>query len=50
MASSARDLANGRMAKGVGYLGAASALFANAATPSEQYRERFGLGISHQKI
>lgn len=44
MASSARDLANGRMAKGVGYLGAASALFANAATPSEQYRERFGLG------
>lgn len=44
MASSARELANGRMAKGVGYLGAASALFANAATPSEQYRERFGLG------
>lgn len=44
MASSARELANSRMAKGVGYLGAASALFANAATPSEDYRERFGLG------
>ncbi|WMW72934.1 hypothetical protein [Acinetobacter bereziniae] len=35
---------NSKLAKGVGYLGAASSLFANAATPSEQYRERFGIG------
>lgn len=35
---------NSKMAKGVGYLGAASSLFANAATPSEDYRERFGFG------
>ncbi|ENX57661.1 MULTISPECIES: hypothetical protein [Acinetobacter] len=35
---------NSKIAKGVGYLGAASSLFANAATPSEDYRERFGLG------
>lgn len=35
---------NSKLAKGVGYLGAASALFANAATPSEDYRERFGFG------
>ena len=35
---------NSKLVKGVGYLGAASSLFANAATPSEDYRERFGLG------
>lgn len=35
---------NSKFAKGVGYLGAASSLFANAATPSEDYRERFGIG------
>ncbi|WP_010112793.1 hypothetical protein [Acinetobacter sp. P8-3-8] len=35
---------NSKLVKGTGYLGAASALFANAATPSEDYRERFGLG------
>ena len=35
---------NSKIAKGTGYLGAASALFANAATPSEDYRERFGFG------
>ncbi len=35
---------NSKLLKGTGYLGAASALFANAATPSEDYRERFGLG------
>lgn len=35
---------NSKLVKGTGYLGAASALFANAATPSENYRERFGLG------
>lgn len=35
---------NSKLVKGVGYLGAASSLFANAATPSEEYRERFGLG------
>lgn len=35
---------NSKITKGVGYLGAASSLFANAATPSEDYRERFGLG------
>ncbi|MEG2431819.1 MAG: hypothetical protein RSB25_09220, partial [Acinetobacter sp.] len=37
-------LNNSRLVKGVGYLGAASSLFANAATPSEDYRERFGFG------
>lgn len=35
---------NSKLVKGTGYLGAASALFANAATPSEDYRERFGFG------
>ncbi|MEG2268720.1 MAG: hypothetical protein RSC68_30860, partial [Acinetobacter sp.] len=35
---------NSKLVKGVGYLGAASSLFANAATPSEEYRERFGFG------
>lgn len=35
---------NSKLVKGVGYLGAASSLFANAATPSEDYRERFGFG------
>ncbi|UYF70478.1 hypothetical protein [Acinetobacter ursingii] len=35
---------NSKLVKGGGYLGAASALFANAATPSEDYRERFGFG------
>ena len=35
---------NSKLVKGVGYLGAASSFFANAATPSEDYRERFGLG------
>ncbi len=35
---------NSKLVKGTGYLGAASSLFANAATPSEDYRERFGLG------
>lgn len=35
---------NSKLVKGAGYLGAASSLFANAATPSEDYRERFGLG------
>lgn len=35
---------NSKLVKGVGYLGATSSLFANAATPSEDYRERFGLG------
>lgn len=35
---------NSKLVKSVGYLGAASSLFANAATPSEDYRERFGLG------
>jgi hypothetical protein len=45
MASSGRNFVNNsKIAKGVGYLGAASSLFANAATPSEEYRERFGLG------
>lgn len=35
---------NSKLVKGTGYLGAASSLFANAATPSEEYRERFGIG------
>lgn len=35
---------NSKLVKGVGYLGTASSLFANAATPSEEYRERFGIG------
>lgn len=35
---------NSKLVKGTGYLGAASSLFANAATPSEDYRERFGFG------
>lgn len=37
-------LNNSKLVKGAGYLGAASSLFANAATPSEEYRERFGIG------
>ncbi|MDG3555627.1 hypothetical protein P7L54_06640 [Acinetobacter bereziniae] len=40
---------NSKLVKGVGYLGAASSLFANAATPSEDYRERFGLGDQSQE-
>lgn len=35
---------NSKLVKGGGALAATSALFANAATPSEDYRERFGLG------
>lgn len=45
MAAAGRNfINNSKLVKGTGYLGAASALFANAATPSEDYRERFGFG------
>lgn len=43
-AGARRFVNNSKLAKGGTYLGAASALFANAATPSEDYRERFGFG------